>query len=89
MCDDLVEVFPIGGGERAIERLLDKDFKGLGPPLLAMRRGVLVTNALVSLRGDRATGVGSDVDWCFCCKRRTMVTCCDRNSGSSSGRREE
>jgi hypothetical protein len=45
--DDLVEIFPIGGGERMIRRYLSEGGKSLRSPLFMTRRG-LETNALVS-----------------------------------------
>ena len=40
--DDLVEVFPIVGGERMVQQLLDKAFKRFGPPPHVMQRRLWV-----------------------------------------------
>ena len=95
-CDDSVEVFLIGGGKRAIERLLDDGFKGFGPSLLVIRRGGLVPNAFVSMRGGWTSGMGSDVGWCSCCKKGSVRVCWCSNSviaieisERNSGRRGE
>ena len=95
ICDDSVEVFLIGSGKRTIERLLDDGFKGFGPPLPVIRRGVLMANAFIPMRGGWSTGTGSDVGWCSCCKRGSVAIRWCSNviiiemSGRSSGRRGE
>ena len=89
-----MEVFPIGGRERIVQRFLCDPFKRFGPPLLVTWRGVWYANVVVPCSRTYRT---STLSWSFRERWRLTTAWSDSSviavmvcsvDGSRGGRRE-